>query len=620
MSESNKQSNPSSMVEIKYKKISFRDLEFDQGDTFFARGQFGDVKKAKWNGKVVAVKVFSAADRKCGFSPELVSLSLLQTHDHIVTLYGACPTDSVTKRPFLVLEFAPLSLEKILHECKKKYWYTADHVMSWSYQMALGLEFIHGKKMLHRDIKPSNILLFHHGRVLKYCDFGTAKKLENTLSNTNAVGTIRYMAPEVIRGKYYTDRCDIFSYGIVLWEMLTRRRPVLANSEKSNNFMVIMFAMAQGAIPTKIPNLPKPMAQLIDKCFDGEPQNRPSVVEIRKKIGFLCKYMKTATPLIPRRQAKSESTHLTSLSDQSDQFVADKQGTQQHTPRISADSAVEEEVPIEVESKQNVPAPVETTGYQPHADVSHGNTEQDVEGRDRSKTVPERPTNIPPSSTNILGPTGYTSPPSGTQTLGRYPGYTSQSSVPPTSSPSSQPRPQPTPPGYNTIGHFRGQHGRYGHQESEHEVEYVSEELLSDKGILDGQSERYQIIEEVMKRHSNFPVASGSSQYVIAGLEPELQPIIPNENNPRSMELYRQYSAISEQVMRIRKDYENLMEENVKLNREMESDRKKVVQQAELHLEYEKQCKLKDQLIKEYDRLDREYQGLMTKNSALPST
>ncbi len=43
----------------------------------------------------------------------------------------------------------------VLHECKKKYWYTADHMMSWSYQMALGLEFIHGKKMLHRDIKPS---------------------------------------------------------------------------------------------------------------------------------------------------------------------------------------------------------------------------------------------------------------------------------------------------------------------------------------------------------------------------------------------------------------------------------------------------------------------------------
>ena len=48
---------------------------------------------------------------------------------------------------------------------------------------------------------PYSILLFSHGRVLKYCDFGTAKKLENTLSNTNAVGTIRYMAPEVIRGQ-----------------------------------------------------------------------------------------------------------------------------------------------------------------------------------------------------------------------------------------------------------------------------------------------------------------------------------------------------------------------------------------------------------------------------------
>ncbi len=57
---------------------------------------------------------------------------------------------------------------------------------------------------------------------------------------------------------------------------------------------------------------------------------------------------------------------------------------------------------------------------------------------------------------------------------------------------------------YNTIGHGKGwsRHG-YGHQESEHDVEYVSEELLSDKEVLDGQSERYQMIEEVMKRHSS---------------------------------------------------------------------------------------------------------------------
>ncbi len=132
--------------------------------------------------------------------------------------------------------------------------------------------------------------------------------------------------------------------------------------------------------------------------------------------------------------------------------------------------------------------------------------------RNRSQTAPERPTNIPPSGTQTLGQApGYTSPPSGTQTLGRTPSYTPQSSFPPISSPSSQPRHgdhprgQPTPPGYNTVGHVRGLHTRYGygHQESEHDVEYVSEELLSDKGILDGQSERYQMIAEVMKRNSS---------------------------------------------------------------------------------------------------------------------
>lgn len=115
-----------------------------------------------------------------------------------------------------------------------------------------------------------------------------------------------------------------------------------------------------------------------------------------------------------------------------------------------------------------------------------------LQARDRSQTVPERPKQIP----------------TGTQTLERPTGVSSQISFPPmsSSSPSYQ-SPQehfqqsPHASGYNTIA-GRGRHG-YGHQESEHGVVFVSEDLLSDKDNLQGQSERYQMIAEVMKRHTS---------------------------------------------------------------------------------------------------------------------
>jgi mitogen-activated protein kinase kinase kinase 7 len=117
--------------------------------------------------------------------------------------------------------------------------------MNWSLQMVMALEFVHKKDVLHRDIKPSNILLFEDGRVLKLCDFGTARKLEHTL--TNAVGTSWYMAPEVIRGTSYMASCDVYSFGVVLWEMITRHKPYLAGTQgKSMAPQSVMYRVATG--------------------------------------------------------------------------------------------------------------------------------------------------------------------------------------------------------------------------------------------------------------------------------------------------------------------------------------------------------------------------------------
>ncbi len=88
--------------------------------------------------------------------------------------------------------------------------------------------------------------------------------------------------------------------------------------------------------------------------------------------------MKDATPLIPRRQGKESATSSAKSSNQSDQFVADNKGTQQHVPRMACDSAVEvEEVAAQIEDKQDTP--VEAAGCSPYADSTY--TENDVSGK-----------------------------------------------------------------------------------------------------------------------------------------------------------------------------------------------------------------------------------------------
>lgn len=77
-------------------------------------------------------------------------------------------------------------------------------------------------KLLHRDLKPQNLLLANKYHTLKVCDFGTAKCLQTNM--TADIGTSAYMAPEVSLGNY-DEKCDVYSFGIILWEVLSHKKP-----------------------------------------------------------------------------------------------------------------------------------------------------------------------------------------------------------------------------------------------------------------------------------------------------------------------------------------------------------------------------------------------------------
>ncbi|XP_026146993.1 mitogen-activated protein kinase kinase kinase 7-like isoform X1 [Carassius auratus] len=247
------------------------------------RGAFGVVRKAKWKGRDVAIKTIESELERNAFFVELRQLSRVN-HPNIVKLYGSC-----RKPVCLVMEYAEGgSLYNVLHGAEPLPHYTASHAMSWCLQCSQGVSYLHGMKpkaLIHRDLKPPNLLLVAGGTVLKICDFGTACDIQTHMTNNK--GSAAWMAPEVFEGSNYSEKCDVFSWGIILWEVITRRKPF---DEIGGPAFRIMWAVHRGTRPPLIKNLPKPIESLMTRCWSKDPSQRPSMEEILKIMTHLMKY------------------------------------------------------------------------------------------------------------------------------------------------------------------------------------------------------------------------------------------------------------------------------------------------------------------------------------------
>uniref|UniRef100_A0A674EEX9 Mitogen-activated protein kinase kinase kinase 7 n=1 Tax=Salmo trutta TaxID=8032 RepID=A0A674EEX9_SALTR len=246
-------------------------------------GTFGVVFKAKWKGKDVAIKTIESESERKAFVVELRQLSRVN-HPNIVKLYGSCDNPVC-----LVMEYAEGgSLYNVLHGAEPLPQYSASHAMSWCLQCAQGVSYLHAMKpkaLIHRDLKPPNLLLVQGGTVLKICDFGTACDIQTHM--TNSKGSAAWMAPEVFEGSNYSEKCDVFSWGIILWEGITRRKPF---DEIGGSAFCIMWAVHRGTRPPMIKDLPEPIENLMTHCWDKDPAQRPSMEEVRNTMANLMKY------------------------------------------------------------------------------------------------------------------------------------------------------------------------------------------------------------------------------------------------------------------------------------------------------------------------------------------
>uniref|UniRef100_A0A671LHN8 Mitogen-activated protein kinase kinase kinase 7 n=1 Tax=Sinocyclocheilus anshuiensis TaxID=1608454 RepID=A0A671LHN8_9TELE len=263
-----------------FEEIDYADIEVEE---VVGRGAFGVVCKAKWKGRDVAIKTIESESERNAFIVELRQLSRVN-HPNIVKLYGSCSNPVC-----LVMEYAEGgSLYNVLHGAEPLPHYTASHAMSWCLQCSQGVSYLHGMKpkaLIHRDLKPPNLLLVAGGTVLKICDFGTACDIQTHMTNNK--GSAAWMAPEVFEGSNYSEKCDVFSWGIILWEVITRRKPF---DEIGGPAFRIMWAVHRGTRPPLIKNLPKPIESLMTRCWSKDPSQRPSMEEILKIMCHLMRY------------------------------------------------------------------------------------------------------------------------------------------------------------------------------------------------------------------------------------------------------------------------------------------------------------------------------------------
>jgi hypothetical protein len=153
------------------------------------------------------------------------------------------------------------------------------YVLDIFVQLALATKHVHDRKIIHRDIKTENIFLSSHKRVVKLGDFGIAKVLENTLQQARtSIGTPYYLSPEICQGKLYNFKSDIWSLGVVLYELCALRCPFAAANMKG-----LMLCISKGSYSPIPATFSPELRKLIADMLNLNPKLRPSINDLLRR-------------------------------------------------------------------------------------------------------------------------------------------------------------------------------------------------------------------------------------------------------------------------------------------------------------------------------------------------
>ncbi|KAJ3693478.1 hypothetical protein LUZ60_008958 [Juncus effusus] len=249
----------------------------------FAQGAFGKLYKGTYNGEDVAIKLLERPDNDAEraqlmeqqFVQEVMMLANLR-HPNIVRFVGACRKPMVW---CIVTEYAKGGSVRQFLMRRQNRSVPLKLAVKQALDVARGMAYVHGLGFIHRDLKSDNLLIFGD-KSIKIADFGVARIEVQTEGMTPETGTYRWMAPEMIQHRPYNQKVDVYSFGIVLWELMTGMLPF-------SNMTAVQAAFAvvnKGVRPTVPHDCLPALAEVMTRCWDANPDNRPTFVEVVRML------------------------------------------------------------------------------------------------------------------------------------------------------------------------------------------------------------------------------------------------------------------------------------------------------------------------------------------------
>ena len=228
--------------------------------------------------KILKEELSNNSDFLRRFRNESKAIAVL-SHPNIVKVYDVSFGDRIQ---YIVMEFIDgITLKQYIEQQGEIKWREA---LYFTVQILRALQHAHEKGIIHRDIKPQNIMLLEDVTI-KVTDFGIARfsQAETQTMTDKAIGSVHYIAPEQARGGYINDKADIYSVGVMLYEMLTGQLPFVADNAVS---VAIMQMQAEPTPPTRInPAIPKGLEEITMHAMEKNPAQRfPSAADMLEDV------------------------------------------------------------------------------------------------------------------------------------------------------------------------------------------------------------------------------------------------------------------------------------------------------------------------------------------------